>query len=256
VVSSGPAGLHAAHSLAALNAAKHVLAIKPMAVSRADAEALRDAAAKSKKLLALGYNRCFYPAVGELRRRIGDGDLGTLLHAEGNFCVDRYFKFKPGADWKTDRNQVLAGALADHMLYAMIELFGPVGEVVAHGSTRALDTPITDTTAVLLRFRNGASGLLTAMGATATYERLTVFGSKGWAEVRGGSRFQFQPVTGQGAEVGFPDFDAERAELESFADAVAGVKPFPVPIDDAVHSVAVLDAINRAAATGKPVAID
>jgi predicted dehydrogenase len=254
VVSSGPAGLHAAHSLAALKAGKHVLAIKPMAVKRADAEELRAAAAKSGKLLALGYNRYFYPSVGELRRRNADGDLGTLLHAEGNFCVDRYFKLKPG-DWKTDRGQVLAGALADHPLYAMIEFLGHVAEVDAHGSTRALDVPITDTTAVLLRFKSGASGLLTAMGATANYERLTLFGSKGWAEVRGGSRFSYQPVGGKATEIGFPDFDAERAELESFADAVTGVKPFPVPVDDAVHSVAVLEAINRSASAGKPVTI-
>jgi predicted dehydrogenase len=254
VVSSGPAGLHAAHSLAALRAGKHVLAVKPMAVKRADAEELRDAATKSGKLLALGYNRYFFPAIGELRRRIADGDLGTLLHAEGNFCVDRYFKLKPG-DWKTDRGQVLAGALADHPLYAMIEFLGHIAEVDANGSTRALDVPITDTTAALLRFNNGASGLLTAMGATATYERLTVFGSKGWAEVRGGSRFSYQPVGGKVTDVGFPDFDAERAELEAFADAVAGVKPFPVPVDDAVHSVAVLEAINRSASQGKPVAV-
>ena len=39
VVSSGPAGLHAAHSLAALEAGKPVLAVKPMALKGADAEA-------------------------------------------------------------------------------------------------------------------------------------------------------------------------------------------------------------------------
>ena len=130
VVSSGPAGLHAAHSLAALEAGKPVLAVKPMALKRADAEALRAAAKKHGVLLALGYNRCFFPAIAELRRRVAAGDLGTLLHMEGNFCVDRYFKLKPGTDWKTDTSQVLAGALADHPLYTMIELMGPVAEVV------------------------------------------------------------------------------------------------------------------------------
>jgi predicted dehydrogenase len=256
VVSTGPAGLHAAHSLAALEAGKPVLAVKPMAVKRADAEALRAAAKKRGVLLALGYNRCFMPAINELRKRIAAGDLGTLLHAEGNFCVDRYFKLKTGANWKTDTDQVLAGALADHPLYAMIELMGPVAEVVAHGSTRAVQVPITDTTAALLRFKSGASGLITAMGATATYERTTVFGAKGWAEVRGGARFEFQPVSGPGTTVEFPDFDAERAELEAFAAAVNGEAPFPVPVDDAVHSVAVLEAMNHAAKTGKAVRID
>src|SRR5581483_12000432 len=54
VVSTGPAGLHAAHSLAALEAGKPVLAVKPMALKRADAEALRAAAQKNRVLLALG----------------------------------------------------------------------------------------------------------------------------------------------------------------------------------------------------------
>jgi predicted dehydrogenase len=255
VVSSGPAGLHAAHSLAALEAGKHVLAVKPMALKRADGEALRAAAAKYGVLLALGYNRCFFPAVAELRRRIAAGDLGTLLHMEGNFCVDRYFKIKPGADWKTDKSQVLAGALADHPLYAMIELLGPVAEVVSHGSTRATKLPIADATATLLRFVSGASGLLTAIGATATYERTTVFGSKGWAEIRRGEEFRFQPIDGEAATVDYPVSDPEKDELEAFAAAVTGEKPFPVTVDDAVHSVVVLDAIDQAAMTGKPVKI-
>jgi predicted dehydrogenase len=255
IVSSGPAGLHAAHSLAALEAGKHVLAVKPMALKRADGEALRAAAAKHGVLLALGYNRCFFPAVAELRRRVAAGDLGTLLHVEGNFCVDRYFRLKPGADWKTDKSQVLAGALADHSLYAMIELLGPVAEVVSHGSTRATKLPIADATATLLRFASGASGLLTAIGATATYERTTVFGSKGWAEIRGGEEFTFQAIDGDAVTIDYPESDPEKDELESFAAAVTGEKPFPVTVDDAVHSVAVLDAIDQAATTGKAVKI-
>lgn len=255
VVSSGPAGLHAAHSLAALEAGKPVLAVKPMALKRTDAEALRAAARKQGVLLALGYNRCFFPAVAELRRRVGAGDLGTLLHMEGNFCVDRYFKLKPGTDWKTDTSQVLAGALADHPLYAMIELLGPVAEVITHGSTRATKLPIADATATLLRFASGASGLLTAIGATATYERTTVFGSKAWAEIREGEHFTFQPIDGEAAATHYPATDPEKIELEAFAAAVTGEKPFPVPVDDAVHSVAVLETMDRSARTGQAVRI-
>jgi predicted dehydrogenase len=226
-----------------------------MALKRADAEALRAAATKGGLVLALGYNRCFFPAIAELRRRVAAGDLGTLLHMEGNFCVDRYFKLKPGEDWKTDKSQVLAGALADHPLYAMIEFLGPVAEVTAHASTRATKLPIADSTATLLRFTSGASGLLTAIGATATYERLTVFGSKGWAEIREGESFTFQPIEGEAVHADYPDSHPERTELEAFAAAVTGEKPFPVTVDEAVHSVAVLEAIDRSAMTGQAVRI-
>lgn len=255
VVSAGPAGLHAAHSLLALEAGKAVLAVKPMALKYADAEALRTAAKKQGVLLAMGYNRCFFPAIAELRRRVAAGDLGTLLHMEGNFCVDRYYHLKPGTDWKTDKSQVLTGALSDHPLYSMIELLGPVAEVSAHGSTRATKLPITDATATLLRFANGASGLLTAIGATATYERTTVFGSKGWAEIREGETFTFQPIEGEATTLHCPASDPERDELEAFAAAVTGEKPFPVTVDQAVHGVAVLEAIDKAARSGQAVRI-
>ena len=252
VVSTASVGLHAPHSLAALQAGKPVLAVKPMAVTRKEAEALAAASAKSGALLAMGYNRCFYPSVAELRQRLAAGALGKTLHIEGNFCVDRYGKLKAGKDWKTDESQVVSGALADHMLYAAVEIMGEVAEVDVQASHRAANLPIADTVGVLLKFKSGASGLLTAIGTTATYERLTVFGDKGWAEIRNGNRFEFQPTSGKGEVIDFPEFDAEKAEMESFAAAVAGQTKFPVSVSDAVHGVAVIEAMGKSAKTGKP----
>lgn len=255
VVSAGPAGLHARYGLAAVEAGKHALVIKPYATSLAEAEGLRHAAEKAGRLAVLGYNRCFMPPVVELRKRLAAGALGSLLHAEGNFCVDRYRGSKPG-DWKSDRGQVLAGSLADHMLYGLIETLGPVAEVHAYGATHVpAVAPIADTTAVLLRFRNGTSGLLTAIGVTAEDYRLQVFGTKGWIELRGIDQFTFQPTDGKAERITYPKFDAEFAELEAFAAAVAGEVPFPCSADNAVHSVAVLEAMDKSAKAGKPVTL-
>jgi predicted dehydrogenase len=254
VVSAGPAGLHAKHGLAALEAGKHALVIKPFATNRADAEAVRATAQKKGLVAVLGYNRCFMPPVMELRRRVAAGALGTLLHGEGNFCVDRYGSLKPG-DWKTDRRQATAGSLADHMLYALIEFLGPVAEVHAHGATHVPGVPITDTTAVLLRFANGTSGSLTAIGVTSELFRLQLFGTQGWIELRGTDRFIFQPLKGEAEVIDYPPFDAEQAEMEAFAAAVAGKAAFPYSLDNAVHSAVVLEAMSRSADTGKPVTL-
>ena len=254
VVSAGPAKLHAPHALAAVRAGKHALVIKPYAVTRAEADELNQAAKKANRLAVLGYNRCFMPPVVELRKRVAAGALGTLLHAEGNFCVYRYGDLDPD-DWKADRDQVLAGSLADHMLYGLIETLGPVAEVHALAATHVAPVPIADTTAVLLRFRNGTSGLLTAIGMTAEDYRLQVFGSKGWIELRGTGQFKFQPVEGKAEIIDFPKFDAERAELEAFAAAVAGEAPFPFSVENAVHSAVVLEAMDQSARLGKPVVL-
>ena len=91
VVVAGPAQLHAEVAIAALEAGKHVMVIKPLALFRKDAEGLRRAAEYRGLVLAMGHDRCFLPAVDELRNRVKAGGLGRIIHAEGDFCVDRYF---------------------------------------------------------------------------------------------------------------------------------------------------------------------
>jgi len=254
VVVSSAAGVHASHGLAVIRAGKPVMVIKPLALSRADAEELRAEAERAGVVLALGYNRCFLPANAELRRLVASGELGTPLHAEGNFCVDRFGHVGPD-DWKADSRQSPPGALTDHMLYEMIRMFGPVAEVHAHGGNRAGLATLTDTTATLLRFDNGATGLLTAIGTTADLLRLQVFGTKGWAEVRGMGDLSVAYTEGEGETKSFPKFEAERAQLEGFADAIEGKAAFPVTPEQAAHSVAVLEAIRRSVEGGAPVAI-
>ena len=107
----------------------------------------------------------------------------------------------------------------------------------------------------MLRFRNGASGLLTAIGTTAEDYRLQVFGTKGWIELRGLSDFTFKPTEGEIERITYPKFDAEFAEMEAFAMAVSGEAPFPFSAANGVHSAAVLEAMDKSAKSGKPVVL-
>lgn len=254
VVSCGPAHLHAAQSLAALMAGKPVLAIKPMAQSARDALALQAAAKQSGVQLALGFDRCFFPNVAEMRRRLKSGVLGRLLHAEGNFCVDRYGGI-PAGSWKADPATVTAGSLADHMLYLMIETLGPIAEVHTLSTNDVSPNGLADTAAVLLRTRGNASGALTAIGVTADFYRFHLFGTKGWLQIRDSRQLILETTDGQRQDVMLPDLDPVRAEVEAFADAVTGRDAFPIPVEDAVHGVAVLEAMGRSATEGRPVRI-
>ncbi len=139
------------------------------------------------------------------------------------------------------------------MLYAMIELIGPVQEVHAQGLRQVIEVDIADTASVMLRFAGGASGLLTAIGVTPDFQRLHLFGTDGWAEIRANRRFEFQPMKGDSTVIDFPAFDALKCELETFAAAAAGEMAFPVTPDDAVAGVAALEAMAKSAASGQPV---
>lgn len=73
-----PHHLHAEHSIAALEAGKHVLVEKPMALSTTDCDRMIAAADAAGRALAVAYYRRGYPAVLEARRIVASGALGTV----------------------------------------------------------------------------------------------------------------------------------------------------------------------------------
>jgi predicted dehydrogenase len=146
-----------------------------------------------------------------------------------------------------------------HVVDAMIYLGGPLESVVAQSFRRALDYGVDDTTSMLFRYKGGATAYLGTVIATAETWRMQVFGSNGWAEVGDVEhlttwdlRFSLidrDNITLKKAPhvMRFPQTSTERAELEDFARAIGARKP---PSGDAVHNVAVLEAILRSAQDG------
>jgi predicted dehydrogenase len=83
VVIATPAATHAALTLQALVAGKHVLVEKPMALSVADAARCADAARAHRRCLLVGHLMLYHPVVARLRASLQAGELGPLhyLHA-------------------------------------------------------------------------------------------------------------------------------------------------------------------------------
>ena len=242
VVVAGHAASHATDALDVVNAGKPVLVIKPLATTIADAEALYTAAAEKGVLAAMGYDRCFAPAMDALRRRVKNGDLGRVFHASGDFSVDRMLTFDADA-WKADPVINPPGSLADHMMYMMIELIGPVSELSVDATTQVVPHDFADTASVTLRFDTGATGTLTAIGAAPNFNRLHFYGEKGWAEVRGTNSLEFQPLGGELVVEEFDPVDMLRVQLETFAAAAQGQTDWPVPPADGLNGVKALVAM-------------
>ena len=79
VVVSGPNALHASQTIDALNAGKHVLCEKPMAISRDEAKAMIAAAEKNKKYLMIGLNQRLMPPHVRAKEILKTGRLGNVL---------------------------------------------------------------------------------------------------------------------------------------------------------------------------------
>jgi len=85
-----PTTKHAGITIEALEAGKHVLVEKPMAVTSAECETMITAAEKAGKTLMVGYNHTYDPAVRQLKAMLDAGELGEILYAEAFFYEDLY----------------------------------------------------------------------------------------------------------------------------------------------------------------------
>ena len=105
---------HAAVSIQALKAGKHVLCEKPMATTPEDCEAMVKAAEETGKILMIGLNQRLAKSHAKAKELIESGELGTLVTFQTNFC-------HPGPEgwtgikdsWFFDKKLAAFGAMAD-----------------------------------------------------------------------------------------------------------------------------------------------
>ena len=82
VVIALPVSLHHPAGLAALQAGKHVLVEKPLALTVSDSEALIEAAAEAKRTLMVGHTFEYNAGMWRLRELIDSGALGDLCYID------------------------------------------------------------------------------------------------------------------------------------------------------------------------------
>src|SRR5215208_3356548 len=85
VVLATPHSQHLEQTLAAAGAGKHVFCEKPLTLTRVEAERAVTACDEAGVVLGIGHDKRFFPAMTELARIAASGELGRILHIEGNF---------------------------------------------------------------------------------------------------------------------------------------------------------------------------
>jgi len=250
VVLATPHSQHFTQITDAAVAGKHVFVEKPFTLGQEDAASAATSASDAGIVLAVGHNRRFLPALIDLRSMIDNGDLGIVTHMEGNFSGPFGLDYDQTM-WRASATESPAGgmtAMGIHIVDALIYLGGPISKVSAQSFGEVLDVEMDDTTSAMMRFENGASALLSTLCATARQWRLQVFGTKGWAQLRDHHVLDFCPAGQLQADTKtYPETDIERAELEAFAAACRGDIEYSVTLSEAVHGIAVQDAIIESA---------
>ena len=259
VVVTTPHSLHAEHTIAAARAGKHVFVEKPFTLTAESGRAAAEACSTAGVTLAVGQNRRFSAGAQELRRMADAGELGMILHIEGNFSSPSATKWPPDL-WRANRVESPAGGLAGlgvHIIDLMTWLGGRVERTFGIAKRRVLTIDIDDTTSALFELESGATGYLGTLCAAPHTVTFNVFATKAsvFANI---DRNEFR-IERQGSDPLVKKLEPVptlKAELEEFASACEGRGRFRVTPEEAIHTVAVMEGIARSAKdAGRPVEI-
>src|SRR2546430_3887933 len=163
VIVSTPPQFHEEATVAALAAGKHVLCEKPLSNSLDSCHRIVEAAHKSGKMLATGFNHRYFPAIRFLKRTLADGVIGKLDHVRAFAGHEGLSQFR--APWEYDKAVIGGGALMDvgiHLIDLTAYILGDVRDVFGITSNRVWNFPGEDNGFALLRSQNGTVATLPA----------------------------------------------------------------------------------------------
>ena len=251
-----PHHLHEDAIVAAAAAGKHVLCEKPLCLTVAEAEAVRQAVASSGITLMCAHNQLFLPAVARAREIIKVGGLGKVYEAR---TTDSFSNPLDPATigWRADRATSGGGELIDtgyHPTYLLLHLIDsqPV-EVAAMLSQHRLHfLEGEDSAQVLVRFEDGSVGAIMTSWAydpPGTTEKFSVVGEDGslWSD---GSTLHHQPRDGDIVTEQFAEAEPHTIALEVI-DFIECLREGRRPINTEVEGIAVLKVILAAYASAE-----
>ena len=137
---------------AAVSAGKHVLVEKPAARRAAELDPVIEAAERAGRLVRVGFNHRYHPALRKARELVEAGTLGDLMFVRGRYGHGG----RPGYDreWRADPALSGGGELIDqgvHLIDLARWFLGDFAEVQGFAQTCYWDVPVEDNGFLLLR---------------------------------------------------------------------------------------------------------
>lgn len=276
-----PDQLHAQHIKMALEAGKDVLCTKPLMVNLDDANALLECQKRTGHIVFVGQSSRYFEPAQRQRADYEEGRLGNLIAVEAHYITDarwfleRDWSHRPGFSWMYNF-MIHAVDLAAWYLPDVSEVYG-VGAV--NDNTRACGLSVPDTLRFL--FKEESTGRFATVGGAYASPALgsgieqsiscTLRGDKG-ASRAGYPKLKYEhhfDHNGHHVET-FDDrhsyyfrFEGETHHageyqnyIEQMAkDMLAGRTPKP-DLKEAIHTLAIMEAMEQSMETGKPVRVE
>ena len=251
---------HCPMTIAALDAGKHVLCEKPMAIAMDEVHRMLEAEERSGKQLGINQVLRTNPRFVQAHRMVSSGYLGDIFYAEADYWHNITHLIVGG--WRGLREQghtpFVGGGC--HVIDLLRWCVGEVVEIYAYGSHKAIAPehyPFNDTTVSVLKFENGACGKYGCSYACVrpSLHNFILYGTQ--ASYMHGNDYDTVTVSDRRDEmikldlpvVGHP----YEPVVEGFAAAVLAGERVPICGRDVANTMAVALAADQSLETGEPV---
>ncbi|NLO05835.1 MAG: Gfo/Idh/MocA family oxidoreductase [candidate division WS1 bacterium] len=255
---ASPVNRHAPETIAALQAGKHVLCEKPMALSVADAERMIAMAEEAGLRLGVAYYRRFFPVSRKIRELLDAQAIGKPIVCEISICSRPMITADNPKYWRLFPEQAGGGALMDvgsHRLDLACYFLGEPATVT--GLTDRLDRDdmaVPDIESLLCRMQCGTHLHCTASWAiSARADELMIRGTEGAIEARNYDRGPLVLRRGESVE----SFDLPPGEnwhaplIDDFARALVEGREPQITGRDGILATRIIEGCYRSSETGK-----
>jgi D-xylose 1-dehydrogenase (NADP+, D-xylono-1,5-lactone-forming) len=250
-----PNHLHADWTIRALEAGKHVLCEKPMALSLTEVDNISAAAGKSGKIVTEAYAYRSHPQTVRVREMIKSGKLGKIRLVFGSFT---FIMTKQG-DIRWDP-EMGGGSLWDIGCYPLSFMRYVLGvePVEVFGWQDTSPSGIDETFAAQLRFPGGVYAQLNCSFKVPSHEFVEIVGDEGTLSVPQPfntrmKRALYLTQAGKTSSIEVKGPDPYAGEVEDLADSILLGKPAVVSLADSRANTAAILALLESAKIGKPV---
>lgn len=236
-----------AHDEAVFAAARHklpVLVEKPIAITVDRAKAMIAACRETDTPLGCIFQTRWSEDFKRARAKVDSGELGRITYGAVRVPWWRKDEYYSESSWHGRWDMDGGGALinqAIHMVDWLVALMPPVVDVKAFAATLAHPMEAEDTVSAAIRFEGGALGGVYA--TTASFpgrgKALEITGTGGTLE-----------IADDGHGTARPDalmYSDHQSCFEAFADSLEGGAPYPIPGEEAIKSVELIERIYRSA---------
>lgn len=267
----------------ALNAGKHVICEKPLAPTPSDIHRMIEARDASGKTLMTAQHFRFRGVSQAMKKEIEHGALGDIYHARSWMLRRGWLPVRPGFIYKKNSGGGPTIDIGVHILDLTLWFMGNPNPVAVSGVAKAPlakhegafsqwghapvppDMDVEDFAAAFVRFENGATLILEVSWllhhkTTGEDMQMWLYGTEGGSQWPSGefmlTNYDTQQFYDRSIKLTADPMEPHALECVEFARVVAEGGPSPVPAEQSLQVMAILDGIYRSQRDGREVAIE